>query len=157
MDAPCPRDCSQRGTCVGGSCECLPGFSGRGCETACPNRCSGHGTCIAGACECFAGHKGDDCSATVKVMQAAAMLSAGFLGSPGQFNPSELELTSPLFLVTMSGAAILVATCLLGYCINVCRGLRGLDAVPYYTYLTSTMSISDYILKPNPRPRNEEM
>ena len=46
----------------------------------------------------------------------------------------------------------LVASVVLGYFVNLCRGYRGLHAVPYYTYLASSFSISDYQLKPNPRP-----
>jgi len=36
---------------------------------------------------------------------------------------------------------------------ELCRGARGTDAIPYYNWAMSTLSISDYQLKPNPRPQ----
>ena len=158
VDAPCPRDCSQRGTCVGGACECLPGFSGRGCEVACPNRCSGHGDCISGKCQCHTGHKGTDCSGTSHLAQAASMvLQSPFSGDwfNGAAPPEALyqDLTRPLFVVVIAGCGILILTCVLGYLVNLCRGARGTDAIPYYNWAMSTLSISDYQLKPNPRPQ----
>ena len=43
--------------------------------------------------------------------------------------------------------------CVLGYLVNLCRGMRGTDAVPYYNFFLASLSISDYQLKPNPRPQ----
>jgi hypothetical protein len=158
VDAPCPRDCSQRGTCVGGSCECLPGFSGRGCEVACPNRCSGHGECVAGACECHAGRKGEDCSSVHKTIQAATMLADGLPGFMHfQDGPTSQELTGPLYIVVFGFCAILLLTFILGYIVNLCRGVRGAHAIPFYTFIMSAFAISDYQLKPNPRPPADEM
>ena len=68
--------------------------------------------------------------------------------------PTTSELTWPLYIVVIAGLGILVSTCVLGYVVNIARGVRGTDAIPYYTYMASTMSISDYQLKPNPRPQD---
>ena len=65
----CPYNCSGRGDCVGGACQCAAGYVGAGCESAlCPNNCTGNGDCVltgggtAGGCVCAAGRKGPDCS-----------------------------------------------------------------------------------------------
>ena len=63
------------------------------------------------------------------------------------------DLTRPLFVVVIAGCGILILTCVLGYLVNLCRGARGTDAIPYYNWAMSTLSISDYQLKPNPRPQ----
>ena len=73
VDAACPLDCSGRGSCAAGLCECLPGYSGRGCEVACKNRCSLHGACRKGKCECEFGYVGDDCSKQARVLLRSSL------------------------------------------------------------------------------------
>eukprot|EP00899_Mesostigma_viride_P002198 jgi/Mesvir1/1197/Mv17689-RA.1 len=60
----CLNNCSRRGQCIDGHCDCFRGFGGSYCSyDACPNDCSGHGTCDAsGECVCNAGYTGYDCS-----------------------------------------------------------------------------------------------
>lgn len=63
---PCPQDCSSRGRCVRGTCECDEGFGGAACASrVCPGggSCSDHGVCNAlnGTCICNGGWQGEGC------------------------------------------------------------------------------------------------
>ena len=68
---PCGGDlsCSERGTCVDGTCVCDAGYVGPSCETrvsivqrACLNHCNQHGACLNGTCICDVAWDGPDCS-----------------------------------------------------------------------------------------------
>ena len=65
----CPHMCSGRGECKSdGTCDCVSGWGGEGCETllpneACPFNCSGVGTCVHGTCRCPNGKSGPACEA----------------------------------------------------------------------------------------------
>jgi len=80
------------------------------------------------------------------------MLQSGFLGMRDRERPTDEEIAGPLYVIVLGSCACLLISCILGYVINLCRGARGTDAIPYYNWVASTMSISDYQLKPNPRP-----
>ena len=68
-------DCSGRGQCVAGVCDCEDGFSSLSqCErTGCPGSeleepgavCSGHGACDGDLCVCDDGYHGEDCAYTM--------------------------------------------------------------------------------------------
>ena len=60
---PAPRECSGRGTCVSGVCECAFGWEGEACATKrCPGQCNQRGFCVAGQCVCQPNWTGVDCS-----------------------------------------------------------------------------------------------
>lgn len=62
----CKNDCSGKGECMDGKCNCTKWYSGDDCSTfSCPNDCSGSdvGVCVEGGkCKCLNGHTGADCS-----------------------------------------------------------------------------------------------
>lgn len=69
----CPQRCSERGTCVDGSCKCMVGFEGPSCEShvsnkehserfGCINHCGFRGNCENGFCHCEPGFWGIDCT-----------------------------------------------------------------------------------------------
>ena len=74
-------NCSSQGTCIDGvgtySCECIPGYTGRDCETNINEcllmepQCSGRGQCIDGVnnftCLCQSGFTGVLCSKNMKL------------------------------------------------------------------------------------------
>ncbi|KAL0233162.1 hypothetical protein GEMRC1_011907 [Eukaryota sp. GEM-RC1] len=52
----CPLNCSSRGDCTDGFCDCESGWTGSGCELSrCHDSCSNHGDCINGECDCHPG------------------------------------------------------------------------------------------------------
>jgi hypothetical protein len=58
----CYLNCSGRGACSDGVCQCAAGFTGTGCEVdqaLCANNCSNAGTCISGVCSCHSGFRGE--------------------------------------------------------------------------------------------------
>ena len=65
----CLSGCSNHGSCVSGSCQCIGDWEGDICDQPiCPKRndieCSGYGTCIAGDipyCDCVDGFQGESC------------------------------------------------------------------------------------------------
>ena len=60
--ATCANNCSNRGTCVNGTCVCYPGYLGDDCSRlACPSHCSHHGICNYGQCVCYHGYMGESC------------------------------------------------------------------------------------------------
>ena len=62
----CPNDCSQRGYCINGTCDCIGSWRGADCSVQpCPNNCSGIGVCTADRCYCPAGYTGDACQTRV--------------------------------------------------------------------------------------------
>ena len=90
------NNCSDRGACRRGMCQCLPGWSGDDCSVRqrCPHRCSGHGACLnTGKCACMLGWRGRACARFVAcpnacsrhgVCEAAGVCSC----APGWFGPS---------------------------------------------------------------------
>ena len=77
-------DCSDRGSCVNGVCQCYPGFLLPSCTPFCVTRanCSNHGNCVAAngdagpACVCDSGWGGPRCAV------AACKLACGHGGTP---------------------------------------------------------------------------
>ncbi|CAH8871223.1 unnamed protein product [Trichobilharzia szidati] len=62
MKRGCPNDCSNRGVCDAGVCDCVNGFKGPDCSIAeLPKVCSGHGDYASGACRCYPEWKGQEC------------------------------------------------------------------------------------------------
>mmetsp|Transcript_6768 Transcript_6768/g.9851 ORF Transcript_6768/g.9851 Transcript_6768/m.9851 type:complete len:1041 (-) Transcript_6768:35-3157(-) len=66
--------CNQQGTCNGGLCDCLTGFSGASCDqpicyghaSGDSSVCSGHGTCESpNNCNCSTGYTGSQCDTPV--------------------------------------------------------------------------------------------
>lgn len=64
-NSACPLDCSSRGTCHDGRCQCQEGYVGVDCAGSCPNNCTSRGECVLGECSCAQGYAGDDCSIVV--------------------------------------------------------------------------------------------
>jgi hypothetical protein len=61
----CPAECSHRGVCLNGVCQCKDSH-GAYCEhLSCPEGCSGHGVCdpATGQCACADGFTGPSCTA----------------------------------------------------------------------------------------------
>ncbi|XP_071087575.1 teneurin-m-like isoform X3 [Haliotis cracherodii] len=62
MQSGCPGDCHGNGRCVGGKCQCFPGYQGDACaENKCPILCSGNGLYAHGVCKCHLNWKGREC------------------------------------------------------------------------------------------------
>ncbi|TNN14541.1 Teneurin-2 [Schistosoma japonicum] len=62
MRRGCPNDCSNRGVCDGGVCDCVNGFKGPDCSIAeLPKVCNGHGDYASGTCRCYPEWKGQEC------------------------------------------------------------------------------------------------
>jgi hypothetical protein len=60
--AICPNNCTDKGYCKEGVCECIKGWMGADCsEDSCPNHCSGNGQCFQGECYCQPDWKDLDC------------------------------------------------------------------------------------------------
>eukprot|EP00301_Raphidiophrys_heterophryoidea_P007780 c12967_g1_i5.p1 GENE.c12967_g1_i5~~c12967_g1_i5.p1 ORF type:complete len:1074 (-),score=149.82 c12967_g1_i5:2239-5460(-) len=58
-------ECSGRGLCNNGTCECAASYAGQACENrVCPNDCLGNGVCdqFNGTCVCDPGYSTIDCS-----------------------------------------------------------------------------------------------
>ena len=79
-------------------------------------------------------------------------MAAVIVGNWEPFSDPHNNLSAPLYFVTLAFVILFNVTCLLGYVFNLCRGRRGLAAVPLYRLFTSQMAYSDYTLKPNPMP-----
>ncbi|XP_074032255.1 teneurin-a transmembrane protein isoform X2 [Leptinotarsa decemlineata] len=62
VSTTCLNDCSGRGSCYLGKCDCIDGFQGIDCsKSLCPVLCSGHGQYGGGLCHCEQGWKGPEC------------------------------------------------------------------------------------------------
>ncbi|XP_035690546.1 uncharacterized protein LOC118425665 isoform X2 [Branchiostoma floridae] len=58
----CPNQCSGRGRCVNGTCDCITGWSGEDCNLGNCTDCSeDHGRCELGFCVCEPGWEGAAC------------------------------------------------------------------------------------------------
>jgi len=59
--------CQNNGTCISGTCECEPGFSGTNCQIdACVGVvCYNGGDCVAGNCNCPPGYTGSQCQTPI--------------------------------------------------------------------------------------------
>ncbi|XP_078598874.1 uncharacterized protein LOC144874520 [Branchiostoma floridae x Branchiostoma japonicum] len=58
----CPNQCSGRGRCVNGTCDCITGWSGEDCNLGNCTDCSeDHGRCELGFCRCEPGWEGAAC------------------------------------------------------------------------------------------------
>ncbi|XP_019646646.1 PREDICTED: uncharacterized protein LOC109487118 [Branchiostoma belcheri] len=58
----CPNQCSGRGRCVNGTCDCITGWSGKDCNLGNCTDCSeDHGKCELGFCVCEPGWEGTAC------------------------------------------------------------------------------------------------
>jgi len=142
---PCPNACSSRGNCQGDACVCLAGYGGADCSFTCPSRCNTpNGVCMDQACKCSSGWKGHDCSVPVRMVQMSqAILSP--MSENGVF------FSYPLSIVAISTVGLLLLVCVLGYCFNLCKGVRGTAAIPMYAWMSDSLSYSDYQLKRPPQ------
>jgi len=161
----CPSGCSMHGNCVDGSCQCVGGFAGSDCSVSCPERCHApNGRCqLDGSCECKSGWRGATCDTPDMAHQFAATLKStremqhtahglDFVSDVSTKLDGTLWIFYPLAMIASCAVAVLVLFCCISFCCNLREGHRGTQAIPLYRYLSSTMSYSDYQLKPNPNP-----
>ncbi|XP_035690544.1 uncharacterized protein LOC118425664 [Branchiostoma floridae] len=76
----CPNQCSGRGRCVNGTCDCITGWSGEDCNLGNCTDCSeDHGRCELGFCRCEPGWEGAACDqqATCYAVQNCTSIDHG--------------------------------------------------------------------------------
>ncbi|XP_019614645.1 PREDICTED: uncharacterized protein LOC109462534 [Branchiostoma belcheri] len=76
----CPNQCSGRGRCVNGTCDCITGWSGEDCNVGNCTDCSeDHGKCELGFCMCLPGWEGAACAqqATCYAVKNCTSMSHG--------------------------------------------------------------------------------
>jgi len=163
-EGTCHADCSKRGTCHRGTCTCLSGYAGSDCSIACPRRCThpANGLCLAdGSCKCHPGYSGLECQTTDPIFHLSSALretsasSMHALDLKGDFATTfdgTLWIFYPIAMIASCATALVVLFCCCGYLCNLREGHRGTQAIPFYRYLSASMSYSDYQLKRSDNP-----
>lgn len=56
-----------------------------------------------------------------------------------------------------SSSQLFVGVCAAGYVFNLCNGKRGMHAIPFFRYFATSLSYSDYQLKPSAHTPPQQM
>lgn len=111
-----------------------------------------HGQCVLGHCTCEHGWHGEDCSGEERVSTMSVTIGQGTV----ILTPSEAvnDYLGPWYTVFMTSMIMFNVIFVGGYFWNrFYGGARGLQAVPFYNYITTSMSYSDYQLRtPGSKP-----
>ena len=162
----CAASCnaSMNGLCVGGACQCYPGFTGPDCTLSCPFNCTGghesstgtaprRGQCSAGGggCVCAGGFHGAACEYECPsrclghgtCSDGLCRCDHGFTGddcgtlAPIRAGDIVAILTSgasPVVLIALAFLSSGVIFCCAGYVFNRTRGRAGVAAIPLWEY-----------------------